>query len=106
QVGRELDPRELEMEDVGQRVHEARLADARNAFEQDVPAGQERGPRPVHGVLMTDDAARDFLGDTGETLAELIDGLRDRRGCHRVIPSVPRDVEREEAEGPATGTSE
>jgi hypothetical protein len=96
QVGRELDARELEMEDIGQRVHQARLADPGDALEQDVPAGQERCDRPVHDVFVTDDAAADFPGDAAETLAELIDGLRDRRGCHRVIPSVPRDVEREE----------
>jgi hypothetical protein len=95
-VRRELDARELEMEHVGQRVHEARLADAGDALEQHVAASQERRDRPVHDVFVTDDAAGDFLGDAGETLAELIDGLRDRRGCHRVIPTVPRDAEREE----------
>jgi hypothetical protein len=36
QVGRELDARELQVQHVGERVHEARLADARDALEQHV----------------------------------------------------------------------
>ena len=41
QVGRELDARERQVQDVGERVHEARLADAGNAFEQHVAAGEQ-----------------------------------------------------------------
>ena len=82
QVRRELDARELQVQHVGERVHEARLADAGNAFEQHVAAGEERRDRAVDDVFVTDDAAPDFLGDAGEPLAKLIDGFGDRRGCH------------------------
>ena len=57
QVGRELDARELEVQRVGEGVHEARLADARNAFEQHVPAGKQARHRSVHDVVVADDAA-------------------------------------------------
>ena len=45
QIRRELDARELQVEDVGERVHEAGLADARDALEQHVAADQQRGDR-------------------------------------------------------------
>ena len=45
QVGRELDARELQVQDVGQRVDEARLADAGDALEQHVAARQQARDR-------------------------------------------------------------
>ena len=57
QVGRELDARELQVQHVGERVHEARLADAGNALEQHV-AAEERRDGAVDDVFVTNDAAR------------------------------------------------
>jgi hypothetical protein len=65
------------MENVGERVHQAGLADARNPFQQDVPAGEETRDREVHDFFVPDDAASDFLGDADETLAKLFDGWTD-----------------------------
>ena len=65
------------MQHVGERVHQAGLADAGNAFEEDVPAGEEARDRQVHDFFMADDAASDFLGDADETLAKLLDGRTD-----------------------------
>ena len=82
QIGRELDARELQVEHIRQRVHEAGLADAGDAFEQHVAARQQAGDRAVDDLLVTDDAAPDFAGDAAESFAELVDGLCDRRSCH------------------------
>ena len=82
QVGRELDARELQVQDVGQRVHEARLADAGNAFEQHVAAGEQARDGQVDDLVVADDAPADFLGDADEAVAELIDGLLDADGRH------------------------
>jgi hypothetical protein len=56
QVGRELDARELQVEHVRERVHEARLAYARDAFEKHVPAGQKRGDGVLDDFFVADDA--------------------------------------------------
>ena len=95
QVGRELDARELQVQHVGERVHEARLADAGNPLEQHVAAGEERRDRAVDDLFVTDDAARDFLGDAGEPLAKLIDGFGDRRGCHLLPSWLPASAPRQ-----------
>ena len=60
QVRRELDARELQVQDVGQRVHEARLADAGNALEQHVPAGEQARDGQSNDLVVADDAAADF----------------------------------------------
>jgi hypothetical protein len=54
-------------------VHQARLADARNAFEQHVAAGEQADHRSLDDLLVADDAAAHLIGDAGETLAELLD---------------------------------
>ena len=61
EIGRELDARELEVQRIGQRVHQARLADARDPFEQDVATRQQARHGPVHDVVVADDAPRDLL---------------------------------------------
>ena len=70
QVGRELNARELEVEHVGQRVHEARLADAGNALEQHVAARQQARHRRRDDLLVPDDAPADLGGDPDEPFAE------------------------------------
>ena len=80
EVGRELDAREREVQHVGQRVHQARLADSRDPFEQHMSAREEAGHREVHDLFVTDDAAADFARDADEAIAELIDGRSDG-GC-------------------------
>ena len=77
QVGRELDARELQVEDVRERVHEAGLADAGDALEQHVAAGEQAGDRAVDDVFMPDDSPSDLVGDSEEAFAELVDGLCD-----------------------------
>jgi hypothetical protein len=62
---------------IGERVHQAGLADAWNPFEQDMPAGQQTRDRQVHDLFMADDAASHFLRDADETFPELVDGLAD-----------------------------
>ena len=66
QVGRELDARELQVQHVGQRAHEDRLAEARDALEQHVPAGEQARDRQVDDLVVADDAPADFLGDAGK----------------------------------------
>jgi hypothetical protein len=63
-------------------VHEARLPDAGNAFEQHMTTGEKARDRSVHDVLVPDDTPRHFLGDTAETISELIDGLSDSGHSH------------------------
>ena len=86
QVRRELDARELEVQDVGERVHEAGLADARNALEQHVAAGEQGRDRVVDDFLVPDDPAADFLGDADEALTKQIDLVCDGRShaCSRM----------------------
>ena len=80
QVWRELDAREGQVQHVGERVDEARLADAGNTLEQDVTTREQAGHREVHHLLVADDPAPDFLGNAQEPVAELIDGLLDGGG--------------------------
>jgi hypothetical protein len=82
QVGGELNARERQVQHVGEGVHQARLADAGNALEQHVSAGEQTGHGQADGVLLPDDAAADLAGDLLETLAELIDGFGDGGSGH------------------------
>ncbi len=72
QVGRELDPVEVAVDDVGDGAHQHRLAEAGHAFEQDVAVGQESGQRLADEGRLADDDAPDFafdgLGTFGECL--------------------------------------
>ncbi len=77
EVRRELDARELQVQDVGERVHEARLAHAGNALEQHVAARQQRRDGVLDDFFVADDPLSNFLGDPGEAFTELIDVVRD-----------------------------
>ncbi len=63
QVGRELDAREVQVERLGQRAHQQRLAQARHAFQQAVPADEQAGEHAVDDVVVPDDHAADLLAD-------------------------------------------
>jgi hypothetical protein len=72
QVGRELDPVERAIDDVGDRPHEHRLAEARHAFEEDVRVREEARQRLSDELTLADDdttdLALDRLGAFGEGL--------------------------------------
>src|ERR1051326_8098973 len=73
QVGRELDAFEREAESRAHRSHDQRLAEAGNAFEQHVTAGEERGQNFSQHRSMADDDLADLTLDRGEALAERFD---------------------------------
>ena len=83
QIRSELDPREGQVQYVGECVDEARLANAGDTLEQYVTTREQAGHGEVHDLLVTDDPAPDFLGNAQEALAELIDGLLDGGGGGR-----------------------
>ena len=47
QVGRELDARESQVERLGQGLHQQRLPQSRNAFQQHMPTGQQRNQHVI-----------------------------------------------------------
>ena len=92
QVGRELDPVEGRVDDVGDGPHEHRLAQARDAFEQHVAVREQPGERLAHELALADDDAADLafdrLGALGEGLRREalgggIEGGRRVHGCLR-----------------------
>jgi hypothetical protein len=70
QIGRELDPREAEVERLGQRRDEERLGQPGDADEQAVTAREQRGEQVVHDLALADhpllDLADDLLGGPGD----------------------------------------
>ena len=68
QVGRELDAAKIQMQCVGQRADDQRLAEAGNAFEQHVPAGEQRDQHVVENL----DLADDDLGDLGSESLKIL----------------------------------
>jgi hypothetical protein len=69
--------RKLQVQDVGERMHEARLAHAGNALEQHVAARQQRRDCALDDLFVADDPLSNFLGDPREAFTELIDVMRD-----------------------------
>src|SRR5437879_13925325 len=55
QVGGELDAGERQLEPFRERLDEKRLAQARDALEQDVAPGEQAGENVCNDVAMTDD---------------------------------------------------
>ena len=82
EVGGELDPRELQVQDVGDGGDDLRLADPGDPFQQDMPLGQQADQHTVDDLLGTDDDLADFLADERELLGEAAYSLFDF-GCHR-----------------------
>ncbi len=70
QVGGELDAAELAAQHAAQRAHEERLAQARHALDQHVPAGEQRHQRAQHQLVLADVDLADLGGDAVEQLLE------------------------------------
>ena len=78
EVGRELDPREGEVEALGERLDEQGLAEARDALEQDVPAGEEPDEDVRDDLVMAHDDLADLGAQGLEGGDELLHSLRLR----------------------------
>ena len=63
QVGRELDPGELQVERLGQRADQERLAQPRHAFQQAMPADEQAGQHAVDDLVVADDHPADLFAD-------------------------------------------
>ena len=73
QVGRELDAAEREVEHFAERAHQQGLAQPGHAFEQHVPAGEQRDERALDDGVLADDDFADFGAQGGVGLAEGLD---------------------------------
>ena len=82
QVRRELDAAEAEVERLGHRADEHRLAQARDALQQRVRPGQQADQRLPHELVLPDDEATDLAFDRrchlGELLGSELGGARWR----------------------------
>src|SRR6516225_698507 len=105
EIGRELDPLELEPGARGEGPREKRLPDARHAFEQHVPPGEQAHHQQVDVLLLTDYDGADACEDLAVELPKPIEfqrsspfsrgrrgargprGVRDRRGAPRGLRS-------------------
>ena len=87
QVGRELDALEVEIEDVGERLDQQRLGQARHAGDQAVAAGEQRDQHLLDDLVLADDD----LAELGEdALAAFGDALRrSTRGDRRFHAGRP-----------------
>ncbi len=91
EIRRELDAREREREGLGERSHQHRLAQARDALEQRVPARQHARDDAVDDLAISDDRFR-YLGP------KLVDALAKERHllancvyvCHERLRSFSR----------------
>ena len=72
QVGRELDPLELDVEDAGQGADHQRLGQARHAHQQAVAAGKDGGEHLLDHVRLADDDLLQFFLHQPPVLAELL----------------------------------
>jgi hypothetical protein len=82
EVRGELDAGELQVQGVGDRPHQERLAEPRHAFEQHVPAGNEGRQRPLHDVVLADDHLPDLRAELQEVGPEPVEVGLDRVGTH------------------------
>ncbi len=56
----------LQVHDPRQGAQQGGLAEARDAFEQDVPAGHQTDQNAVNDIPLADDHFRDFVAYLGE----------------------------------------
>src|SRR5256885_1035997 len=63
QVGRELDPREGDLQTFRDGLHRQRLGQSRHAFEQNVATGKQADQQALDHDFLADDALRHFAGD-------------------------------------------
>src|SRR5207302_3328342 len=60
EVGRELDPLEVTADRLGDRLDAERLRQARHAFHEEMPSGQERDEDPLEEMVLPDDDLLDL----------------------------------------------
>ena len=72
QVWRELNPAEFQMQRVGERADEHRLAQPRHTFEQHMSTTDQAGQRPLHDVVHANDHLANLVPKPFEIFAELI----------------------------------
>ena len=80
--GRELDARIFQVQDARQRAQQRGLAQAGNAFEQHVAAGQQADQHAFDHVLLADDDFGDFAADGVQPVHR---ELECRFGSHALI---------------------
>ena len=100
-VGRELQAVELQLGGRGERLERESLGQPRNAFEQDVPIGDQAHEQPVHEVLLAHQHARNLLAQrrnpAGSSAHRFVDGLDALvRPAGNAVAAVPvlRDRQR------------
>ena len=76
QVGRELDPAERQVQRPSQRADHQRLGQPRHAFQQAVPAAEERDQQLFDHLVLADDHLRQLLLDLP---ASLLQTMKSRR---------------------------
>ena len=86
--GVKLHPAELQVQRVRDGADEHRLAEAGDALEQDVPAGDERGQRALDDVRLPDDQLADLLAEPLEVPAKPVEFVFDGFHAHRL--ALPR----------------
>ncbi len=69
QIGRELDPGERGVDDLGQGPHRERLGQPGHPFEQDVAAGEQPDQQPLDHRLLADDPPGDLADHLAESAA-------------------------------------
>ena len=65
------------MQHITQRLHELRLPESGDPFEQDVAVREQTGEEASDDLLVTHDPLADFAGDEREVVLELLDLLVD-----------------------------
>ena len=79
QVGRELDTVEVEIEGLGERAHQKRLAESGDAFQEAMAADEEARQYPMDDLLMPHDHLADLFPHLPVTFPKLLCSLLDRR---------------------------
>jgi len=74
QVGRELDPLEPEVEDLGDRFDEEGLGEAGRAGDEAMTACEERDEDLIDGLALSDDDLGQFGADAGPAGVETVEG--------------------------------
>jgi hypothetical protein len=77
QIGRELDAREAQVEARGEGAHEQRLAQARRAFQQHVPSGEQPDQHVVDDRALADDHLADRPSQPVEGHRRVAEALTD-----------------------------
>ena len=80
QVGRELDALEADVENSGQRADHQRLGQARHAFQQAMPAGENGGEQLLDHFALPNDDLLQFLLHQLPMLAEFLQEVSEATG--------------------------